>query len=44
MVSDLSNRLQVFEKRLAEGRRVRRRVKWMRVGDSDTMEFYQAHK
>jgi hypothetical protein len=44
LMSELSNRLQGFEKRLAEGQRIRSRIKWMRVGDSGTKEFYQTHK
>ena len=44
LVNELSDMLQGFEKRLAKGQHIRSRIKWMKVGDSDTKEFYKAHK
>jgi hypothetical protein len=43
-VSDISDLLQAFERRAADGQRIRSRVKWMKLGDMGSKEFYRAHK
>jgi hypothetical protein len=36
--------LQKFERRKAEGQRLRSRIKWKQVGDQCSKEFFQANK
>jgi hypothetical protein len=43
-ISEIADRLQVFLKHTVEGQRVWSRVKWMRVGNTSSKEFYQTHK
>ena len=40
----VSERLQGFERRKAEGQRLRSRLKWKSVGDQCSKEFFQTHK
>lgn len=40
----VTNSLAVLEQQMAEGQRVRSRVKWIKVGDSCSKEFFQASK
>jgi hypothetical protein len=41
-LSDLVDLVQSFEERQAEGQRMRSRVKWKKVGDSCSKEFFKA--
>jgi hypothetical protein len=41
-LSDVADRVHEFEERFAEGQRVRSRVKWKKVGDSCSKEFFKA--
>jgi hypothetical protein len=43
-VSELADSLQGLERISVEGQKVRSRIKWMRVGDSGSKEFFKAHK
>jgi hypothetical protein len=43
-VCEIVDRLQGFKRRKVDGQRIRSRIKWMKVGDSGSKDFYRAHK